>query len=131
MVYFPDSRIVYGLMLAFVIFVLVYFVILKNVQNLVSLSGIVLLICFSIAISKHPGKIIWQPVLGGLFIQLVFALLTLQTRPGFVAFEFLGQRVAEFLENSQAGSKFVFGGLLQFAFQVGSSLRLDFPTLKW
>nr|VZI11805.1 unnamed protein product [Spirometra erinaceieuropaei] len=106
------------LMLAFVILCLIFFVILKDLRNLVSLSGMVLLLLISVAISWHPGKINWQPPLVGIFVQLLFAVLTLQTRPGYIAFQFLGDRMAEFLENSFAGSKFVFAEYSCFAFNV-------------
>lgn len=130
----------------FTILCLIFFVILKSVQNLVSLSGIFVLLLIAIAISKHPGKvrwfvcrhryeiglkaspvlsnlllhlqINWQPVIGGIFVQLVFAVLTLQTRPGYVVFQFLGDRMSEFLAHSTAGSSFVFGDLTFFAFNV-------------
>ncbi|VDN09631.1 unnamed protein product [Dibothriocephalus latus] len=107
-----------SLMLAFVILCLIFFVILKDVRNLVSLSGIVLLLLISILISWHPGKIKWQPPLVGIFIQLLFGVLTLQTRPGYIAFQWLGDRMSEFLENSKAGSGFVFADYHCFAFDV-------------
>nr|CDS33869.1 concentrative Na nucleoside cotransporter [Hymenolepis microstoma] len=110
--------IAYSLMLIFVILCLIFFVILQDVRNLVSLSGIVVLLLICVAISFHPGRINWQPVLVGIFIQLVFAVLTLQTRPGYVAFEFLGDRMAEFLAHSTAGSGFVFGDYHCFAFDT-------------
>ena len=56
--------------------------------------------------------------MGGLFIQLVFAVLTLQTYPGYITFKFLGDRMSEFLEHSKAGSNFLFHGLGQVAFTV-------------
>ena len=65
-----------------------------------------------------PLQINWQPVIGGLFIQLVLAVLTLQTYPGYITFKFLGDRMTEFLSHSTAGSDFVFSGLTQFAFTV-------------
>ncbi|KAM3172474.1 hypothetical protein ACTXT7_014456 [Hymenolepis weldensis] len=112
------KTVVYSLMLIFVILCLVFFVILQDVRNLVSLSGMVVLLLICIAISFHPGRINWQPVIGGIFIQLVFAVLTLQTRPGYAAFEFLGDRMAEFLAHSNAGSGFVFGDYHCFAFDT-------------
>lgn len=108
----------YSLMLIAVILFLVFFVLLQDVRNLVSLSGIVVLLLICVAISFHPGRINWQPVVVGIFIQLVFAVLTLQTRPGYVVFEFLGDRMAEFLAHSKAGSEFVFGTYHSFAFDT-------------
>ncbi len=45
-------------------------------------------------------------------------MLTLQTQPGYDAFQFLGDRMTEFLDNSKAGSGFIFGDLSSFAFTV-------------
>ena len=50
-------RVIYSLMIIFAILCLIFFVILQDVRNLVSLSGMVLLFLISIAISKHPGKV--------------------------------------------------------------------------
>ena len=44
-------------MLIFVILCLIFFVILQDVRNLVSLSGMVVLLLIAIVISKHPGKV--------------------------------------------------------------------------
>ncbi len=44
-------------MAVFVVFCLVYFVILKDVRNLISLSGMCILLLISVLISKHPGKV--------------------------------------------------------------------------
>ncbi|VDD79418.1 unnamed protein product [Mesocestoides corti] len=106
------------IMLGFTVFCLVYYVLLVKVENLVSLSGIALLVLVSICLSRFPGKINWQPVLNCLFLQLLLAFLTLKTRPGYITFEFLGQRMAEFLRHSDAGATFVFGNLNCFAFNV-------------
>ena len=54
----------------------------------------------------------------GLFVQLFFAFLTLQTEPGFMVFDFLGKRMEEFLANSAAGGTFVFADLNCFATTV-------------
>ncbi|KAM7535169.1 hypothetical protein Aperf_G00000101624 [Anoplocephala perfoliata] len=108
----------YSLMIIVVILCLIFFVLLKSVQNLISLSGMALLILICIAISFHPGRIYWKPVIGGIFIQLIFAVLTLQTRPGYAVFSFLGDRMGEFLQHSFAGSQFVFGQYSCFAFDV-------------
>ncbi|VDN09339.1 unnamed protein product [Dibothriocephalus latus] len=110
--------IVITLMLSFVLLCLIFFVILKDFRNLISISGMILLILLCVAISWNPGSINWQPPLVGLFIQLLFAVLTLQTRAGFLAFQFLGDRMAQFLENSLAGSNLLFADYDCFAFKV-------------
>lgn len=45
----------------------------------------------------------------GLTLQLVFGLLILRTRAGYVVFNWLGNVVAIFLSFSDAGAAFVFG----------------------
>ncbi|EUB60934.1 Solute carrier family 28 member 3 [Echinococcus granulosus] len=55
------------------------------------------------------------------FVVLV-AFLTLKTHAGYVTFDFLGKRMAEFLENSLAGSRFVFGASDCFAFSTEAPL---------
>ncbi|KAL7061054.1 hypothetical protein AAHC03_09699 [Spirometra sp. Aus1] len=95
---------------------LLFLVILVDYRNLISLSGVILNLLFCIAISRHPGKINWQPVLVGLFLQFVLGLVTLRTKAGYEFFEFLGEMMKKFLRNSAAGSSFVFGDLLPFGF---------------
>jgi len=60
-------------------------------------------------------------VLWGIGIQFTVGFLILRTRPGFLTFSWLGDRVAKFLSFSDAGAKFVFGDNLlahPFAFKV-------------
>ncbi|BHF72584.1 hypothetical protein SprV_0401565200 [Sparganum proliferum] len=97
---------------------LLFFVILVDYRNLISLSGVILNLLFCIVISRHPGKINWQPVLVGLFLQFVLGLVTLRTKAGYEFFEFLGEMMKKFLRNSAAGSSFVFGDLSPFGFTV-------------
>ena len=66
----------------------------------------------------------WRPVLWGLGLQFIFALLVLRTVAGYEAFKWLGDRVQEFLEYSDAGAAFVFGENFEehfFAFKVEST----------
>ena len=56
-----------------------------------------------------------------MFLQLIFGLVVLRTRWGYNAFDWLGDRVTEYLEHTNAGAKFVFGENFMdhfFAFQV-------------
>ncbi|VDL89313.1 unnamed protein product [Schistocephalus solidus] len=105
-------------MLLVVCLCLLFLVILVDYRNLISLSGIILNLLFCIAISRHPGKINWQPVLVGLFLQFILGLITLRTKVGYEFFEFLGVMMTKFLRNSAEGSSFVFGDLSFFGFTV-------------
>lgn len=51
----------------------------------------------------------FQPVFWGLALQFYFALLILRTTAGYEAFNWLGERVSEFLDHTDAGVEFVFG----------------------
>uniref|UniRef100_A0A1I8GPY4 Sodium/nucleoside cotransporter n=1 Tax=Macrostomum lignano TaxID=282301 RepID=A0A1I8GPY4_9PLAT len=93
----------------------------QNPANITSACGLLLLLLLSLAVSAHPERVNWKPVLGGILIQLVFAVLILRTRAGFLFFNFLGDRTSEFLEHCAAGSKFLFGGDYEhhfFAFKI-------------
>ncbi len=54
-------------------------------------------------------KIIWRPVLLGLLLQFVLGLLILRTRPGYLVFNWIGDRISIFVTMSDAGAKFLFG----------------------
>jgi CNT family concentrative nucleoside transporter len=51
----------------------------------------------------------WHPVLWGIGLQFILAVLILKTQAGFALFEFLGNAVSHFLNFSDQGAKFVFG----------------------
>ena len=59
----------------------------------------------------------------GLLMQFILGLLIMRTRPGFLVFDWIGDRIAIFVTMSNAGAKFLFGEtgyLAHFvAFQVG------------
>lgn len=48
-------------------------------------------------------------MLWGLGIQFFLGIIVLKTQFGFDAFQWLGERVSEFLQHTDAGSIFVFG----------------------
>uniref|UniRef100_A0A8I3MZU5 Solute carrier family 28 member 3 n=1 Tax=Canis lupus familiaris TaxID=9615 RepID=A0A8I3MZU5_CANLF len=66
-------------------------------------------------------SVYWRPVFWGIGLQFLLGLLILRTDPGFMAFDWLGQQVQTFLENTNAGAEFVFGDTYAdhlFAFKV-------------
>lgn len=87
-------------------------------------------ICFLIGscylLSANKKAIDWRLVITGLSLQIIFALLVLKI--GFVAagFEWLSNKIVEFLALSDKGAEFLFGGLITktdtfgyiFAFKV-------------
>jgi len=82
--------------------------------------------CFTIL------QVTWRPVLWGLLLQVLFALIVLRTHWGYVTFEWLGDRVTDYLGFASAGSKFVFGDDYMdhmFAFSVSCvQLNITFST---
>ncbi|VDK20025.1 unnamed protein product [Taenia asiatica] len=90
---------------------LIFFVLMRNPKNLVSLIGIVAMVLMCMLISVHPAKIKWQPVMMGFFLQFTFAVLTLQTKVGYNVFEFIGTQTTALMDNSKVGASFVFGNL--------------------
>lgn len=51
----------------------------------------------------------FQTVFWGLALQFYFALLILRTSVGYNGFNWLGKRISEFLDHTDAGVEFVFG----------------------
>jgi len=67
----------------------------------------------------------WRPVLWGFFINFCFALIILKTRAGLATFEFVGDKVTNFLAFTDEGSSFVFGSDYTkhyFAFKVSRDI---------
>ncbi|KAK7109406.1 hypothetical protein V1264_013453 [Littorina saxatilis] len=102
----------WSLYIAVLLFIVVYTVVdigLRDVRNLMSLSGIAAFIVILYLTSANAAKVDWHPVFWGLSIQFVFALLIIRTSWGFSSFQWLGDRVTELLGYSNAGAVFVFG----------------------
>ena len=69
------------------------------------------------------SQINWHAVFWGMGLQFWFAVLIRKTEFGSAAFEWLADRVVEFLKYTDKGSMVVFGSSYQdhrFVFQVGS-----------
>jgi len=83
-----------------------------------------LLVCF--LLSSNRKKINWRLVLTGLALQLVFAVLVLKVDVVAQAFDWASDKVVKFLNFSEKGAEFLFGGLVTdmdtfgyiFAFKV-------------
>lgn len=78
--------------------------------------GIVFFISLTMAFSENLRAVNWRTVGWGIALQVALALFILKleiggVRPGYVLFEVIGRGVKRFLEFTDAGSTFVFGGL--------------------
>ncbi|KAJ8301083.1 hypothetical protein KUTeg_020070 [Tegillarca granosa] len=119
-----------GILVAIAVFAIIYIIVaiaIPSPRNLVSLLGLALFIILFYIFSHNPARVKWRPVIWGLAIQFIFALLILRWDFGFEAFKWLGDRVTEFLAYTDAGSKFVFGDAYEhhfFAFKSESPLMI-------
>jgi CNT family concentrative nucleoside transporter len=78
--------------------------------------GILCFIAVIAAASSNLRAVNWRTVFWGIVLQFGFALLILKFhiggwRPGYAFFAFVSGMVKQFLEFTNAGSQFVFGGL--------------------
>lgn len=78
-------------------------------ERLISVLGLVVFVALSYAFSGDRRAVKWPPVLWGIALQLIFAILILKTAPGLAVFKFLGDLVTQFLNFSDSGAKFLFG----------------------
>ena len=64
----------------------------------------------------------WRPVLWGMVLQFIFALVVLRSSWGYTVFDWLANRITEYMDHAIEGAKFAFGENFSehfFAFQVG------------
>ena len=88
--------------------------------------GLGFLILMGYLLSSNRRRIDWNLVGTGLLLQLVFALLVLKVDRVAQSFDWLSQQVVTFLNFSEKGAEFLFGGLVNnqetfgyiFAFKV-------------
>ncbi|NJL21332.1 MAG: NupC/NupG family nucleoside CNT transporter [Leptolyngbyaceae cyanobacterium SM1_3_5] len=90
-------------------------------ERLISLLGQFVFTGLAYLLSIDRRAIRWTPVLWGIAIQLVFAVLILRVPFIFTIFSWLGGLVGQFLDFTDAGASFVFGENFRdffFAFKV-------------
>lgn len=78
-------------------------------ERLISLLGLGVFVAIAYALSNNRKAVRWQPVLWGVALQLIFALLILRTPFGLALFKSLGDGITHFLDFSDVGAEFVFG----------------------
>ncbi len=90
-------------------------------ERAVSALGLVVFVGLAYAFSINRKGVRWRPVLWGLALQALLAVIVIRTPWGFAAFDFLGRLAKKFLDFSDAGASFVFGEKFTdhfFAFKV-------------
>lgn len=86
------------------------------------LIGIVFIIGLCFLLSANKKKVDWKLVATGLGLQILFAVLVLKVPAVAYVFDWISNKVVDFLNVSEAGADFVFGGLID----VNSSLGYIF-----
>ncbi|KAG8130696.1 hypothetical protein E2320_017271 [Naja naja] len=102
---------------------------MQGTNQLISFGGLLMYILLMLIFSKYPTKVVWRPVIWGVAMQFVLGLITLRTKVGFDAFNWLGNQI--FLGYTDAGAKFVFGKKYTdhfFAFKVGWIMQITLQT---
>lgn len=74
----------------------------------ISLLGLLVMVLLAWAMSSHKKRVSPRIVIGGLALQLVFALLILKTAPGEFVFRAVGDFFANILSFVDEGSAFLF-----------------------
>lgn len=90
-------------------------------ERVISAVGLAVLIGLSYAFSINRRAVRWRPILWGMGLEFIVALLILKTPGGLAVFKALGDVVSRFLAFSDVGAKFVFGEKYEdhfFAFKV-------------
>jgi CNT family concentrative nucleoside transporter len=77
-------------------------------ERFISFCGLFVMIGLAWLMSSHKSKFPWRVVIGGLALQLVFALWILKTNSGQAVFENLGQFFKTVVDCTNAGASFVF-----------------------
>ncbi|ESO12305.1 hypothetical protein HELRODRAFT_62058, partial [Helobdella robusta] len=76
---------------------------------LVSLSGLFIYCGLMYLISKNPDKVRWHTVIWGFALQLFLAIIILKWSLGYLAFQWLGERITNYLNYVDSGCMFLFG----------------------
>ena len=82
-----------------------------DIYNLVSFSGIFVLIGFAWLLSREKRNMNWKVIIWGVILQMIIAFFVFVVPAGVKVFLFVNDIVIKILESSTAGAKFVFGRL--------------------
>jgi CNT family concentrative nucleoside transporter len=82
-----------------------------ELYNLVSLTGIVVLLALAWLLSEHRRQLNWRVTLGGLAFLLAFGLFMFVSPAGPTVFRWVNDAVNKVLDSAGAGTRFVLGRL--------------------
>ena len=92
-----------------------------TMHRMIAACGLIAMIAIAWFLSSDRRRFPWRVVVGGMVLQVTFALMILRTRPGQSVFQLLGDFFTKLLDFVDAGSSFVFGEDFRqhyFAFKV-------------
>jgi CNT family concentrative nucleoside transporter len=98
-------------------------------ERLISVVGMVAIVLLAYAISYDRKHFPWRVVLWGIGLQLVFAFIILWTRPGVIAFDWVGKQVTAFLGFTKYGTEFLFGNLVKDEYRNTFGFQFAFAIL--
>ncbi|MDZ7343777.1 MAG: NupC/NupG family nucleoside CNT transporter, partial [candidate division KSB1 bacterium] len=98
-------------------------------ERLLSIVGMAVIILVAYLISYDRKHFPWRVVIWGIGLQLIFAFIILWTRPGVVAFDWVGRQVTAFLEFTKYGTEFLFGNLVKPEYQNTFGFQFAFAIL--
>ena len=90
-------------------------------ERAISLLGLLVFIAMAFGLSVNRRAVNWRPVIWGVGLQLIFAVLILRTRPGRELFEWLNVVFTNLLGYTTEGARFLFGNLVLNNVPVGAS----------
>jgi len=82
-----------------------------NLQQYISFFGTFVLLGLAWLACDRKTKIKWKPVVWGMILQFVFALIILRTAPGRWFFANMNDVIVKLLSFQEEGAKFLFGAL--------------------
>jgi concentrative nucleoside transporter, CNT family len=86
----------------------------------ISLLGLLVFIAMAWLLSVNRRAVVWRPVLWGVGLQVIFALLIIKTRPGKELFDWLNGVFTNLLGYTTEGARFLFGNLVLNNVPVGA-----------
>ncbi len=82
-----------------------------DIYNLISFSGLFILIAFAWLLSSDKKNMNWKVIIWGLIFQMLIASFVFLVPAGAKFFLFLNNAVIKILDSATAGAKFLFGRL--------------------
>lgn len=88
-------------------------------ERFIGLLGMAFFLVVAFLMSNNKRKIKWWPVIIGVSLQFIVALLVMRTGPGRAMFDFMNDILAQLMVFTGEGTKFVFGSLTnEFSFAL-------------